>query len=163
MTYKELYLLGKSIPQISEILGIPKSTIRFRLKKDGILRSRADGVRIAAKNGRRAYLKGTTRVFTEQWKKNISEGQKKRYENIAKGKSLKPSGYIEITTGEHKGRGEHCVIAETIIGRRLFANECVHHKNGDRSDNRPENLVVMTRSQHTSLHRRKILEDKDVN
>ncbi len=37
---------------------------------------------------------------------------------------------------------EHRWIMSQILGRSLFDNENVHHKNGDRLDNRPENLEL---------------------
>ena len=42
--------------------------------------------------------------------------------------------------------------AEAYIGRLLEKGEVVHHMNGDASDNRPENLLVMPDRQHRQLH-----------
>ena len=48
---------------------------------------------------------------------------------------------------------EHILIAEERMGRRLARNEHVHHINGVKLDNTPENLMVVTKSQHRLLHR----------
>lgn len=43
---------------------------------------------------------------------------------------------------------------EEILGRSLHKNEVVHHKDEDPTNNNPDNLEVMTRSEHISLHNR---------
>lgn len=69
------------------------------------------------------------------------------------------SGYYYIYKPEHpnaikKGRyvAEHRLLAEEKIGRYLKGNEDVHHINGIKTDNRIENIVVLTKSQHSKLH-----------
>ena len=47
---------------------------------------------------------------------------------------------------------EHRVIAMEMIGRPLRPDEEVHHLDEDRSNNHPENLLVLTKSQHMKLH-----------
>ena len=155
MNIIELYKSGNSIPEISSIAGKPKSTVRYHLKKAGVLRSSADGVRNAARKGKLGGgNRGKKRVFSDEWKKNISIGRIKGADKWAVGKRLKQNGYIEITRGVNKGRDEHVVIVESVIGRRLFCNECVHHKDFDRSNNEVCNLLLMTRSEHLRLHRK---------
>ena len=47
---------------------------------------------------------------------------------------------------------EYRVIAEKMIGRPLKNNEVVHHKDGNKQNNAEENLEVLQRKIHTSLH-----------
>jgi hypothetical protein len=148
---KEYVLNKKSIPELSLETCKPKSTIRYWLKKYGLLRSRKDGFDLSRhKLGK--HMIGVERVFTKDWKENISEAAKKRWEGNSKGISLKPNGYYEYTTGLNKGRGVHRVLMEEKLGRKFHKTEHVHHKNGDKTDNRLENLEVLTISEHMKHH-----------
>jgi hypothetical protein len=54
---------------------------------------------------------------------------------------------------------EYTLIAEEMLGRYLKAGEIIHHKNGDQTDNRPENIEVITQSEHINLHRKDMQND----
>ena len=47
---------------------------------------------------------------------------------------------------------EHRYVMEQHLGRKLSKNECVHHINGDRHDNRLENLELISRAEHNREH-----------
>lgn len=65
-------------------------------------------------------------------------------------------GYIRVKITEGKGRWklQHVIVMEEMLGRPLNSGEIVHHINGDRKDNRPENLFLcQSPKHHNAVHR----------
>jgi len=48
---------------------------------------------------------------------------------------------------------EHRAVAAATLGRPIRSDEVVHHVNGEKMDNRPENLEVVSRKAHSRAHR----------
>jgi hypothetical protein len=86
-------------------------------------------------------------------------GAKGKEHHNWKGGTTRENGYIFVRCERHpRGHrhghyiGQHILVMERYLGRYLYDNEVVHHINGIRDDNRIENLQLMTRGEHTTLH-----------
>lgn len=69
------------------------------------------------------------------------------------GRYIDLNGYVQVRINGKYYR-EHRIIIEELTGENLSSDDVVHHKNKNKSDNRIDNLEVMTNSDHTSLHAR---------
>jgi hypothetical protein len=77
-----------------------------------------------------------------------------RWENHKHVKRTNAAGYVLVYVGhDYPGATktghifEHRKVMQDLLGRALLPAENVHHKNGIKDDNRPENLELWTRSQ----------------
>lgn len=72
---------------------------------------------------------------------------------------IKNGGYLTCYTDPpHPNRNKkgnyalHRVVVENKLGRILTPLEHVHHIDGNKLNNEPENLIALTRSEHTKIH-----------
>ena len=59
------------------------------------------------------------------------------------------------TYSKEYGRHTHRVEMERILGRKLKPGEIVHHIDGDKRNNSPENLMLLpSQKEHARLHKK---------
>lgn len=109
------------------------------------------------------------RVPASQYKRSVhhfcSAACRNRFYNAGKNKELMTPAVREKlrvarlgsggATGYEKtyGRHTHRVVAEKILGRPLKKGEVVHHLDGNKRNNAPENLVVFSsQAEHAKWH-----------
>ena len=113
------------------------------------------------KNDNRCCSKKCAHTLTKNCfgvkKRSLSDGWKEwEYSKI-----VKKGCYFYAVVPEHPKSNdagyvlEHRVVAENMIKRLLENDEVVHHIDGDKKNNIQQNLMVMTRSEHTRVHQSK--------
>jgi hypothetical protein len=73
-------------------------------------------------------------------------------ENTSASSAKQTSKYKKLKLKDGTVRDRHRVVMEQQLGRKLKSSEIVHHKNEVKGDDFPENLELMTRSEHARLH-----------
>ena len=141
----QLYITeGKSLVEIGELLTVSNVTINNRLKEYGIPRRKA-----CVRKGHK---------FSAAQNQRRSESVQGRDNGNWKGGKILRNGYIHIKVPSRPNANngyvpEHRLVMEKHMGRYLNTKECVHHKDGDRTNNAIENLQLCDFPEHMKIHR----------
>lgn len=158
---------GLSRKQIGDICGVNENTVRYYMNKYAI-------------SSRKGKDKMTPAIKTHLSNANIGRtpwnaGMSGSYQKWTKSGENAPGyrgGVVELTFDgltyrkilrQHHPYSdangyvfEHRLVCEKLLGRYLFPEEVVHHRDGDSLNNAPSNLFVFkTNSDHMRFHHAK--------
>lgn len=119
---------------------------------------------------RNAMRLNTTQYLTSEQRaenghKNKGKRRRDDYE-FGRHEKRRKDGYIGVYFPDHprsSGGGyvmKHILVMERQIGRYIRDDEVVHHINHIRDDNRIENLMLMGKREHMSMHMKERHEER---
>lgn len=158
---KRLYATGKySLADIGKELGYSTATIYYLLKGNGCKFNHKWKHPASEEFRKRQGDIHRGKTLSEEQRHEISERNSCNYNGMNGYGHTKPhrKGYILAYVPDHPHAHKdgyvmlHKVLMEREIGRYLNPDEVVHHINHIRDDNRIENLRLMSKHDHMSIH-----------
>lgn len=155
------YITGQyTISDLAKMHGISSGKMYYILRDSGCVftHKRRKPVSDEERANRSRAQKG--KVISEEQRRMISERNSCNFNGLNGYGHIKKHncGYILAYAPKHPKAHKdgyvmlHTILMERAIGRYLASNEVVHHLNRDRSDNRIENLRLMDKHEHMSMH-----------
>lgn len=156
------YETGKyTVKELANMHGISAGKMYYLLRDNGCVFSKKWRKQMsqAEREKRRRLMKG--RKFSPEVGRKISEAKSSKFDGMngyGKPKKRCTDGYMAVHAPKHPHATKegyvmlHTVLMERAIGRYLNENEVVHHINHVRDDSRLENLRLMDKHEHMSMH-----------
>lgn len=152
--------------EIAKRLGCSPAAVCMRMKASGIMarkrweypateKQRVTWIRIGKQSAGKKRSAKTRKAISE----SRTGFRAKEYE-FGGHEKKRADGYIVVFVPNHPHAtadgyvAKHTLVMERHIGRYLNKDEVVHHINHIRDDNRLENLKLMTKHDHMSMHMR---------
>lgn len=153
------YEHGHSSTEIGQTLGISGAHVLRILRSNGVK------TRPASENKQLSHSRPSTKAKLSAAAKGRRHGEaaKQKLRDITgpdhplwrAGLTLS-GGYLVFTAskdnGAHAGRAVHQIVAEWKHGRRPLSGEHVHHIDGNKLNNHPDNLTILTAQEHALEH-----------
>ena len=112
---------------------------------------------LLGKKGKECHMYG--RRMPEATKQKLREANTaERNYHWSGGRKMHSEGYVLVylpghhLANKHGFALEHRVVAEQKYGMNLKTGDIVHHIDGNKTNNDPENIVVLSRSEHAKIH-----------
>ncbi|MDD4444099.1 MAG: HNH endonuclease signature motif containing protein [Patescibacteria group bacterium] len=136
MTTLETLTLMAFIWFFWELLSFPEAKSRKKRKSFNIDAFKPAPKVLAIKNEKETIeaLKPTVKALT-------TDKEKKTY--------IDAKGYLRFKDSDIL---VHRYVASKHLGRRLGFDEVVHHRDGNKRNNRPDNLYVCNQAEHQAIH-----------
>ncbi len=101
---------------------------------------------------RKAKAQGYCYIHYQRWRAHGDPGSAAALRRRKGTGTITASGYVSHNTSRNQHKFEHHRVWERANGP-IPEGHVLHHVNGDRRDNRLENLQLVTRAEHVRLHR----------
>lgn len=136
-----LYKGGACTYELAEHFGLDPSCIWRALKTLGVkTRGASEALAASFRSGRSTAARGQNNPAWRGGRAKHSAGYVLRL--VPGHPRANVNGYVK----------ESIIVVEDCLERKLLPSEIVHHINGIRDDNRPENLAVMPEKHHREFH-----------